>query len=46
MEYIVKGLDMLFTGIIMYILYPFLPSNIWIISERADQAQDNGIAMG
>lgn len=44
MEYIVKGLDMLFTGIIMYILYPFLPSNIWIISERADQAQDNGIA--
>jgi CDP-glycerol glycerophosphotransferase (TagB/SpsB family) len=44
MEYILKGLDMIFTGIIMYILYPFLPKNIWIISERADQAQDNGIA--
>ena len=28
----------------MYILYPFLPKDIWIISERLDQAQDNGIA--
>lgn len=44
MEYIFCGLDMIFTGIIMYILYPFLPSDIWIISERAEQAQDNGIA--
>lgn len=44
MEYIFKGLDMLISGIMMYILYPFLPKNIWIISEREDQAQDNGIA--
>ncbi|MBQ3420962.1 MAG: CDP-glycerol glycerophosphotransferase family protein, partial [Romboutsia sp.] len=44
MKYIFCGVDMFFCGIIMYILYPFLPSNIWIISERADQAQDNGVA--
>ena len=44
MKYIINGLDMIFSGIIMYLLYPFLPKEIWIISERADQAQDNGIA--
>lgn len=31
-------------GVFMYICYPFLPKNIWIISERLNQAQDNGIA--
>lgn len=44
MRYIMNGIDMLFTGIVMYILYPLLPKEIWIISERVDQAQDNGIA--
>lgn len=44
MNYLINGLDMIFTGIIMYVLYPFLPKDIWIISERLDQAQDNGIA--
>ncbi|MBN1066025.1 CDP-glycerol glycerophosphotransferase family protein [Clostridium botulinum] len=44
MKYIINGLDMIFSGIIMYLLYPFLPKQIWIISERSDQAQDNGIA--
>lgn len=44
MRYIINGLDMFFTGIVMYILYPLLPKEVWIISERADQAQDNGIA--
>lgn len=44
MKYIMSGIDMFFSGIIMYILYPLLPKEIWIISERADQAQDNGIA--
>lgn len=44
MKYFFYGLDIVFSGIIMYILYPFLPDNIWIISEREDQAQDNGIA--
>ncbi|MBN1069073.1 hypothetical protein DVW02_13915 [Clostridium botulinum] len=44
MSYIINGLDMFLTGILMYVLYPFLPNNIWIISEREDQAQDNGIA--
>lgn len=44
MKYIINGIDMFFTGIVMYILYPLLPKEIWIISERADQAQDNGIA--
>lgn len=44
MNYLINGLDMIFTGIIMYALYPFLPKDIWIISERLDQAQDNGIA--
>lgn len=43
-RYIINGLDMFFTGIIMYILYPLIPKDIWIISERLDQAQDNGIA--
>lgn len=44
MKYLINGLDMFFSGIIMYILYPFFPKDIWIISERLDQAQDNGIA--
>lgn len=35
---------MITMGILMYICYPFLPKNIWIISERLNQAQDNGIA--
>lgn len=44
MKYIKNGIDMIITGILMYICYPFLPKNIWIISERLNQAQDNGIA--
>ena len=44
MKYLINGLDMFFSGIIMYILYPFLHKDVWIISERLDQAQDNGIA--
>lgn len=44
MRYIINGLDMLIAGIFMYILKPTLPKRIWIISEREDQAQDNGIA--
>lgn len=44
MKYIINGFDMILSGIIMYLLYPILPKKIWIISEREDQAQDNGIA--
>ena len=44
MKYIKNGMNMMVIGILMYICYPFLPKNIWIISERLNQAQDNGIA--
>lgn len=44
MKYIVYGLELVISTIIMYALKPFWPKNIWIVSERADQAQDNGIA--
>lgn len=37
-------IDMLLMGFCMYVSYPFLPTNIWIISERENQAQDNGLA--
>jgi len=41
--YLYKLSDLLISGLSMYILYIFLPSNIWIISERANCASDNGI---
>lgn len=44
MKYIVYGVELVIATIIMYVLKPFLPKNIWMVSERADQAQDNGIA--
>lgn len=44
MKYLLNGIDMIISGIIMYVMYFFLPKNVWIISERLDQAQDNGIA--
>lgn len=43
-KYIKSLIDMLFMSCCMYISYPFLPTNIWIISERENQAQDNGLA--
>lgn len=44
LAYIISFIDMIFCGLLMYILYYWLPSDIWIISERLDQAQDNGLA--
>lgn len=37
-------IDMTLCTLIMYISYYCLPKEIWIVSERLDQAQDNGIA--
>ena len=41
---IVSMLDIILVGIVMYITRKHLPQHIWLISERMNQAQDNGIA--
>lgn len=43
-EYLIRLLDMSLSGVLMFLFYWYLPKNIWIISERENQAQDNGIA--
>ena len=44
LDYLINLLDMSFSGVLMFFLYWYLPKHIWIISERANQAQDNGVA--
>lgn len=36
--------DLFISSVCMFFYFPFFPKNIWIISERGDQAQDNGIS--
>ena len=42
--YVVNLLDMLSVSILFIFYYPRLPKRVWIVSERLNQAQDNGIA--
>lgn len=44
MKYVKYGLEVFIATLVLYITKAFLPKNIWIVSERIDQAQDNGIA--
>lgn len=44
MKYIINLIDLAICSILMIFYYPFYPKNIWILSEREMQAQDNGIA--
>ena len=44
MKYVKYGIEIFIATLVMYITKVFLPKNIWIVSERIDQAQDNGIA--
>ena len=41
---IISLVDISVTGLVMYLAKERLPKKIWLISERANQAQDNGIA--
>ena len=44
LQAIVSMIDILLTGTVFYLRRKCLPKHIWLISERMDQAQDNGIA--
>lgn len=44
MKYLINLIDLAICSILMIFYYPFYPKNIWIVSEREMQAQDNGIA--
>lgn len=44
MKYFINLIDLAICSVLMIFYYPFYPKNIWIVSEREMQAQDNGIA--